>query len=265
MPDYQYLKVESQDRVGVLTIDRPPVNALSRPLLEEISAMLDAVIANPQIKALVVTGAGEKVFAAGADIKVFAQVETVPDALEDVQNYIKLAQDVFLKLDRLALPTIAAINGTCLGGGLELALACDMRYAAEHASLGAPEINLGLIPGWGGTQRLPRIVGHSHALELILTGEPISAAQALQMGLVSQVVPGTQLLNAALDLGHKIARRSRIAITAALRAVTDGIEMPFEQGLALERQQFATTIRSEDAREGLAAFLAKRQPDFQDR
>ncbi len=264
MSDYQYLTLSIQNHVATVTLNHPPVNALSRGVLEELDACMDALAADAQIKALVITGAGERAFAAGADLKVFAQVETTQEALATVDAYIKLGQDVLLKLDMLAIPTIAAINGICLGGGMELALACDIRYAADDAVLGQPEINLGVIPGWGGTQRLPRVVGHSHALELILTGEGIPATQALQIGLVSKVVPATQVLNEAQKLASSIAARGRIATTAALRAISEGSRLPLADGLALERQQFAVTMQTADAREGLAAFLQKRPPVFRD-
>lgn len=265
MTDYQYLKLNIQDRVGTVTIDRPPVNALSRPLLEELSAMLDELGNDPAVKVLVIASAAAKVFVAGADIKVFAGVEQQPEALAAVEAYIKLGQDVFTKLATLGIPTIAAINGACLGGGLELVLACDIRYAAETATLGAPEINLGLIPGWGGTQRLPRIVGQGHAIAMILTGEPVSATQAQAIGLVNRVVAPAELLNAAQALAGTIAAKSRIAISAALSAIRGGTGVQMEQGLTLERQQFATTVTSADAREGLAAFLEKRKPVFLDK
>lgn len=265
MPEHHHFSLTVAERVGTLTLSNPPVNALSRAVLEELRVVLDEIGASNTIKALVLTGADEKAFAAGADIRVFADRDTGPDALRQIDDYIALGQQVLLKLDTLTLPVIAAINGVCLGGGLELALACDMRYAAEHAQLGAPEINLGLIPGWGATQRLPQVVGPSRALELILTGEPVSATQALQIGLVSRVVPSAELLSAAQALAHTIAGRSRVAVTAAMRAVAGSATLPLEAGLALEREEFAKTIVSDDAREGITAFLEKRRPQFKDR
>ncbi len=261
MGEYQFLKLNVQHRVGVLTIDRPPVNALNPQVLTELSAILDEIAANTEIKALVITGAGQQVFIAGADINTFAEVQT----LEDAFSYITLGQETFLKLDKLEIPTIAAINGACVGGGMELALACDIRYAADNARLGQPEIGLGIIPGWGGTQRLPRIIGQGRAIELILTGDTIPAPQALQLGLVNKVVPAAQLLRETMGLARKIAEKSRIAVGCALQAVSGGLELSLEEGLQLERQQFATMGTTEDWREGINAFLQKRRPEFKDK
>lgn len=268
MAEYQFLKLNVQFKVGVLTIDRPPVNALSSAMLQELDQILDEIVANPDVKALVITGAGQQVFIAGADINTFAEIGTITDQDEvraKADEYISMGQSVFLKLDQLEIPTIAAINGAAVGGGLELALACDIRYAADNARLGQPEIGLGIIPGWGGTQRLPRIVGESRALELILTGDTIPAPQALQIGLVNKVVPAAQLLRECQGLARKIAEKSRIATSAALRAVTGGVNETIEEGLALERKQFAVMVTSEDMREGVTAFLQKRRPAFKDK
>ncbi|MCU0491575.1 MAG: enoyl-CoA hydratase-related protein [Chloroflexaceae bacterium] len=268
MSDYQFLKLNVQFKVGVLTIDRPPVNALNADVLRELDRMLDEIAANSEIKALVVTGAGQQVFIAGADINTFAEIGALPDKAQVVQeavNYAKLGQEVFLKLDRLSIPTIAAVNGACVGGGMELAMACDIRYAADNARLGQPEIGLGIIPGWGGTQRLPRIVGEGRALELILTGDTIPAPEALRIGLVNKVVPAAQLLRECQGLARKLAEKSRVATSAALRAVTGGTTLSIEDGLALERQQFETMSLSEDMREGIGAFLQKRRPEFKDK
>jgi enoyl-CoA hydratase/carnithine racemase len=261
MADYQFLKLNVQHRVGVLTVERPPVNALSAPLLKELDQMLDEIAANIDIKALVITGAGQQVFIAGADINAFAEFTNAEDALA----YIKLGQDVFLKLDKMEIPTIAAINGACVGGGLELVLACDIRYAADNARLGFPEIGLGLMPGWGGTQRLPSVVGQGRATELILTGDTIPAPQALQMGLVNKVVPAAQLMRESQGLARKVAEKSRIAVSAALRAISGGAHLPMEEGLTLERKQFEIMSASEDIREGVTAFLQKRRPEFKDK
>lgn len=266
MSDYQHLKITTTDRVGILTLDRPPVNALSIPLLHELDRALDELLAAGVVKALVITGAGSKAFAAGADISYFdAIIAMEADARQQAaDDYIKLGQDVFLKLDRLPIPTIAAINGVSLGGGMELALACDIRYAAENARLGLPEINLGIMPGWGGTQRMAQIVGTSRALELILTGEPILAAQALEIGLVSRVLPAGELLTAAAELAAKIASKSRVAVQAALHAVTAANAPTIDAGMELERAQFQTMSLTADMREGISAFLAKRAPQFTD-
>lgn len=262
MAEYQFLKLAVQHRVGLLTIERPPVNALNAALLKELDQVFDEIAANPDIKTLVITGAGQQVFIAGADLNTFAEFK---DPMQEGIAYITLGQEVFLKLDNLPIPTIAAINGACVGGGLELAMACDIRYAADNARLGLPEIGLGLMPGWGGTQRLPRIVGPARALELILTGDTIPAPQALQMGLVNKVVPAAQLMRECQGLARKIAEKSRIATSAALRAVSEGLDLSVAEGVVVERKQFEAIIVSEDIQEGVTAFLQKRRPEFKDK
>lgn len=268
MSEYQFLKIAIQHRVATVTIERPPVNALSIPLLEELSKLLDELTENQEVKALVITGAGQQVFIAGADINIFAEIGEMGDATkmkEQADHFINLGQATYLKLDRMAIPTIVAINGACLGGGMELALACDIRIAADNARMGQPEINLGIIPGWGGTQRLPRLIGESRALELILTGDTIPAPQALQIGLVNKVVPAAQLMREAQGLARKIAEKSRLAVAASLAAVAQASELSIEEGLAFERAKFEYMTTSEDMREGVGAFLQKRKPSFKDR
>jgi len=172
---------------------------------------------------------------------------------------------VFLKIQRLGKPVIAAINGVCLGGGLELAMSCHLRVSGDRARFGQPEVNLGIIPGWGGTQRLPRLIGKGKATEWILTGEMYTAQDALRLGLVSQLVPQDQVLKAAKDLARKIAAKSAVAIGQALKAIEEGIDKPLVEGLALEAKMFTAVAQSEDSREGVKAYLEKRQPQFKDR
>lgn len=172
---------------------------------------------------------------------------------------------MFLKLQRLGKPVIAAINGVCLGGGLELAMSCHLRVTGDRARFGQPEITLGIIPGWGGTQRLPRLIGRAKAIEWILTGDLVMAQEALRLGLVNQVVPQDQVVKAAKDLARKIAAHGAVAITHALRAIEEGLDLPFEQGLAKEAAAFGKVAESDDSREGVKAFLEKRQPKFTDR
>ena len=176
-----------------------------------------------------------------------------------------LGQAVFLKIQRLGKPVIAAINGVCLGGGLELAMSCHLRISGDRARFGQPEISLGIIPGWGGTQRLPRLIGKAKATEWILTGEMVMAQEALRLGLVNQVVPQDQVLKAAKDLARKIASKGAIAITQSLRAIEDGLDLPLEAGLAQEADAFGAVAATEDSREGVKAFTEKRQPQFHDR
>ena len=176
-----------------------------------------------------------------------------------------LGQSVFLKLQRLGKPVIAAINGVCLGGGCELAMACHLRISGDRARFGQPEINLGIIPGWGGTQRLPRLIGRAKAIEWILTGDMFSAQDALRLGLVNLVVPQDQVLKAAKDLARKIAGKGAVAIRESLSAIEQGMDLSLEAGLAKEAEAFGRVAASEDSKEGVAAFLGKRQPQFKDR
>lgn len=255
------VKVVVEDRVAVVTIDHPPVNALNRQTLTELGQMAEAVTADPAVKVIVLTGGGSFAFVAGADLKEISQIGSPQEA----QALAALGQSVFLKLQRLGKPVIAAINGVCLGGGLELAMSCHLRVTGDRARFGQPEINLGIIPGWGGTQRLPRLIGRAKAIEWILTGDLVMAQEALRLGLVNQVVPQDQVVKAAKDLARKIASHGAVAITHALRAIEEGLDLPFEQGLAKEAAAFGKVAESDDSREGVKAFLEKRQPKFTDR
>ena len=249
-----------ENGVATLTLNHPPVNALTPDVLAELDAAFDALAENSDAKAVVLTGTG-RFFIAGADIKVLA---AIPSSREGKEMALR-GQAIFTKIECFEKPVIAAINGVCLGGGLELALCCHMRLVAEGARLGQPEINLGIIPGFGGTQRLSRLVGRSKALELILTGDFISASEAKALGLVSQVLPPEELLRRAQGLARKIASKSQVAVRAALRAVREGAELKLPEALLQEAQLFADLCDSEDKREGVGAFLEKRQPQFKDR
>lgn len=261
MPDRQFVKTVIEDRVAVLTIDHPPANTLSQAVLAELSDAVDEVLANPDVKATVITGAGQMAFAAGADINEFAQLGTP----ELAQAATRKVQALFDKIDCAPKPFVAAINGVALAGGLELAMACHMRIVGDRAKVGQPEINLGIIPGWGGTQRLTRLVGKAKATELILTGDSITAQEAYRLNLVNKVVPGGEVLKTAKDLAKKISQKGGLAIGAALQAIQAGLDKPLEEGLKLETEQLARLASSEDAREGAMAFLQKRQPVFRDR
>ncbi|MBI2174911.1 MAG: enoyl-CoA hydratase/isomerase family protein, partial [Candidatus Omnitrophica bacterium] len=197
----------------------------------------------------------------GADIKEVAQITSV----EAAKEMAALGQAVFLKIQRMQKPVIAAINGVCLGGGLELAMSCHLRISGDRVRFGQPEVNLGIIPGWGGTQRLPRLIGKAKAMEWILTGDMIMAQEAARLGLVNQVVPQDQVLKAAKDLARKIASKSAVAVSAAVSAMEQGIDVSIEEGLAKEAEAFSKVAASEDSKEGIKAFLEKRQPQFKDR
>ena len=257
----QHVKVTVEDRVAIVTIDHRPVNALDRQTLQELGQVMDAIAAEAVVKVVILTGGGSLAFVAGADIKEVSQLGSI----EAAKEMAALGQAVFLKVQRLGKPVIAAINGVCLGGGLELAMACHLRISGDRARFGQPEINLGIIPGWGGTQRLPRIIGKAKATEWILTGDVVMAQEALRLGLVNQVVPQDGVLKAAKDLARKIASKGAVAVAQALQAIEDGLEKPLTEGLGKEAEAFGVVAQTEDSREGVKAFLEKRQPQFRDR
>jgi enoyl-CoA hydratase/carnithine racemase len=257
----QFIKITLEDRLALLTIDRPPVNALNKATLAELSEAVEELVANPEVKVVIITGAGQNAFVAGADINEFVEIKTATESVEAARR----GQTVFSKIENASKPFIAAINGVALGGGLELAMACHLRIIGDRAKLGQPEINLGIIPGWGGSQRLPRLVGKAKAIELILTGDQITAQEAYRLNLVNKVVPGGEVLKTAKDLGKKIAQKSAVTTKAALEAITYGSALPLAEGLAHEANQFAVLFETEDMREGVAAFLQKRQPVFKDK
>jgi enoyl-CoA hydratase/carnithine racemase len=261
MTERQFVKTVIEDRVAVITIDHPPVNAFNLPTLEELSSTVDELVADPNVKAVVITGGGQIAFAAGADINEFTKIDTP----EQATRLSAQVQALFSKIECAPKPFIAAINGVALGGGLELALACHMRIIGDRAKVGLTEITLGIIPGWGGTQRLPRLVGKGKAIELILTGDTLTAQEAFRLNLVNKVVPGGEVPKTARDLAKKIAQKGAVAIGAALEAITTGLEQPVEAGLAVEAKQFGKIALSDDAREGITAFLQKRQPVFKDK
>lgn len=261
MSDRQFVKCVIEDRIALITIDHAPVNALDVQTLNELEEVVDEVVNDPNVKAAIITGGGQMAFVAGADINEFVKVTNAIEA----KRLIGLGHRVFSKISTSTTPFIAAINGVALGGGMELALACHMRIIGDRAKLGQPEINLGIIPGWGGTQRLTRIVGRAKAVELILTGDTITAQEALRLNIVNKVVPGGEVLKTAKDLAKKIAQKGSVAIHAAMDSIRLGLHMSVPDGLAFEANQVATLISTEDAREGISAFLEKRQPSFKDK
>ncbi|MGC8781440.1 MAG: enoyl-CoA hydratase-related protein [Anaerolineae bacterium] len=260
MAEYTNVKIALEDRVAILTIDHPPVNAFNRATLDDLDAALDELMANDQVKVIIITGAGEFAFVAGADINEIAAVKDAAEARE----FILKGQRLFDKIEACTKPVIAAINAVALGGGLEMAMACHIRIVADRARLGQPESNLGIIPGWGGTQRLPRIVGPAKAAELILTGDLINAQEAFRLGLANKVVPAGQVLAEAKGLARKLAAKSKLTNEAALRAIYGGLKVSLAEGLAIEAEQFGRLIGSHDTTEGVNAFLQKRQPKFTD-
>ncbi|MGQ9682631.1 MAG: enoyl-CoA hydratase-related protein [Anaerolineae bacterium] len=261
MANYQNVKVAIEERTALLTIDHPPANAFNAQTVIDLEAAFEEAQANAEVKTIIITGAGQ-FFVAGADINEIAALEG-PDHARAV---VVRGQQLFSRIEACTKPVIAAINGrVCLGGGNELAMACHIRIAEDGVRFGQPEINLGIIPGWGGTQRLTRCVGKGKAIEMILTGDMINAQEARRIGLVNSVVPVGEVVKAAKDLARKLNSKGGLAMAAALRAVHKGLEGTVEQGLLLEADEFARLCATEDMREGVNAFLQKRQPKFQDR
>ena len=252
---------EKKGAIAYVTVNRPKVlNALNTPTWTDIKAAFEAAKADPSVHGVILTGAGDKAFIAGADISELAHV----DAYE-AEESSRFGQGVLDQIEDLGKPVIAAINGFALGGGCETAMACTIRIAAEHARFGQPEVKLGLVPGGGGTQRLPRLVGKGRALQLILTGETISAQEAYRIGLVNEVVPAADLLARAEVILKQIAANAPIAVKFSLQAVNKGLETSQAEGLVLEASYFGICAATEDKKEGTSAFLEKRAPQFQGR
>jgi enoyl-CoA hydratase len=257
----EFVSTEQDGAVAIVTIDHPPVNALSAPLLEELESELSRLDGDDAVRAIVLEGAGERAFVAGADISEFPSLR---DAAAEAQESgsARGIQKLGARMDAAHTPFIAAIHGFCLGGGLELAMCCDIRIASEDAQLGQPEIKLGLIPGGGGTQRLPRLVGLGRALLLNLTGEFIDARTAYEWGLVEKVVPREELSETALGIARSIAARSPVSVAVLRELARTTRDLPLEEGLRREADGFRRCLASEDGAEGVAAFLEKREPQF---
>lgn len=255
---YRTLLYERRDAIGYVTINRPEkLNALNRQVMEELLDCFQALQKDEEVRVAILTGSGEKAFAAGADINELA-VQTPIQGKETAQ----FGQQLFNLIENLGKPVIAAINGFALGGGCEMAMACTLRIAAETARLGQPEVKIGLIPGYAGSQRLPRLVGKGRALELILTGEPVTASEAYRIGLVNRVVPPSELLAAAEKLARKIMANAPLAVKLAIEAVNHGMEMSFAEGQLLEATLFGLCCTTADMKEGTRAFLEKRPVQF---
>jgi enoyl-CoA hydratase len=258
---YEHLLVEAGGPVATITISRPAVlNALNAATLGELGRAMRAMQADSAVRVVILTGAGEKAFAAGADINELATLK--PDA---AKAHAELGQGVFDLVERLGKPVVAAVNGFALGGGCELAMACTIRLAADTAKFGQPEVKLGLTPGFAGTQRLPRLVGRGRAMELVLGGGVIDAAEAFRIGLVNRVVPAASLRDEAQALAQAWAANAPIAMRYAMEAIGHGLETSFAEGCFVEASLFGLAFATEDMREGTGAFLEKRKPAFKGR
>jgi len=258
---YQTLLYEQDTSIVQLTINRPEkYNALNRQTISDLEHAFDQIERDPQARAVILTGAGEKSFVAGADIHELAELQPL-----DARAHALRGQRLYNRIENLPKPVLAAINGFALGGGLELAMSCTLRIASDNAKLGQPEIKLGIIPGYGGTQRLPRLVGKGVALSLLLTGDPVTAAEAFRIGLVQQVVPPADLLATARQWATRILANAPLAVSLCLDTVNRGLQMPLLEALAYEASQFALTCSTEDMREGTRAFVEKRPAAFRGR
>src|SRR5256714_10528220 len=255
---YENIRVKKRDHIAIVTIDRPKVlNALNMATMTELRDAFTQLRDDPETRVVLLTGAGEKAFVAGADIAELNRNNPV-----EAKAYTHKGQAVLDLIENLGKPVIACINGYALGGGCELALACTFRITSENAKLGQPEVKLGIIAGYGGSQRLPRLVGKGPALQILLTGEPISASEALRIGLVNEVVPQAQLLARAEEIARKMIANAPLAIQYTLEAVHKGMEMPLPEGLFLEATLFSAACATEDKKEGTSAFLEKRAAAF---
>lgn len=253
----EFISWKLEDGVAIATINRPPANALCKALVAEVGELLDQVEQDENVRVVVLHGEG-RFFSAGADIKEFLTV----DSAEGFQQLAQNGQNVFERLETFAKPVIAAIHGAALGGGLELAMSCHIRYVTENAKLGLPELQLGLIPGFAGTQRLPRYVGVAKAAEMMFTSDPISGTEAVQWGLANKAFSEDELLPATFEIAKKIAKKSPIALKAAIDMLQYSKPASYFEGVQAEAASFGTVFVSEDAKEGINAFIEKREPVF---
>jgi len=260
MTERQFVKTEIRDRIAILTIDHPPANAFNGQTMADLNGAFREAHEDAAVKAIIITGAGSRFFVAGADIKELAAAGSQGKG----RAMIEFGQATFAMIEASHKPVIAAVNGVCLGGGMELFLSCHMRIISSAARMGQPEINLGIIPGWGGTQRLTRQIGVARAMEIILTGDMLDAAEAYRLGLVNKVVEPDKVLDEALALAAKIVSKGGLAIGASVKAIHEGLHMPLADGLKLEVDEMVALLGSNDAREGFSAFVEKRAPKFGD-
>lgn len=250
--------MEREESILWIVINRPHrLNAFNSVLLEELADMLDIAEKDPSVKCVVIAGEGDRAFSAGADITMFPKATPVK-----AEEFSRIGQEVFARIEKMSKPVIASINGFALGGGLELALACDFRVAAEHAELGSPEITLGLIPGWGGTQRLVRTVGLAQAKEMVMLGNKLKAEEALKIGLVNRVVHFDKLTSEVRELAKKLSEGPPIALKYAKHALNFGTQVPLEVGLRLESGLMGLTFSTDDLKEGVEAFMSRRKAEF---
>jgi enoyl-CoA hydratase/carnithine racemase len=252
---FETITLAREESFALITLSRPPANAISEPLITEVNAALNSVQTDDSVRAVIITGAGEKIFCGGADLgSAFSG--------GDVEQFIRFGNSVMRKIERFPKPVIAAINGHAMGGGMEIAMACHLRLMKETARMGQTESNLGIIPGYGGTQRLPRLIGRTKALEFLLLGTQVPAQECLDLGLVNRLCKEGETVNDAKALARLLGKRAPLAMAAIIKAVDEGLEAPMAKSIDIEIEQFLPTLRSEDASEGIQAFFAKREPQF---
>jgi len=260
--DFKNLLFEIQDGVAIVVFNRPKaMNALNTETFQELGRIIDHIKENDEISAVLFTGAGDKAFVAGADLAEINKKKCITDVME----FIELGHDTFRAIELMRKPVIAAVNGLALGGGTELAVSCDMRFASENAMFGTPEINLGLIPGWGGTQRVARLVGVGLAKEIVMSGEPITAKRAYEIGLVNRVLSPEELLPKTKEYAKKLGAKPGFAMKMAKYAINFGYDLPLDNARRLEIQCACQCFGTEDLKEGVSAFLEKRKPAFKGR
>jgi enoyl-CoA hydratase/carnithine racemase len=252
---FETLSLEREESFAVITLNRPPANAISEQLVRDLAAALTSVETDDGVRAVIITGAGERIFCAGADLgSAFSG--------GDMRDFIRFGNGVLRKIERFPKPVIAAMNGHALGGGCEIAMACHLRLLKETARMGQTETNLGIIPGFGGTQRMPRLIGRTKALEFMLLGTQVPAAECLALGLVNRLTKEGETLAEAKMLARALAKRPPVATRVLIEAVDDGLDAPIDQALEIETRAFLQTLRTEDAAEGIQAFFARREPEF---
>lgn len=252
---YETLMVTREERFAVITLDRPPANAISEQLMRDLAAALSELEPDLEVRAIIITGAGDRIFCAGADLGSALQGG-------DVAEFIRFGNGVLRRLERYPKPVVAAMNGHALGGGCEIAMACHLRVLKETARMGQTESNLGIIPGYGGTQRLPRLVGRGLALEHLILGTQIPAAECLRIGLVNRLAREGEVLDEARSLARELSKRPPVATRLLIESVDDGLAAPIDQALEIETRAFLQTLRTADAAEGIQAFFQKRPAEF---
>lgn len=253
--------LKKEEGIGFITINRPQnLNALDRPTVEALAEYIERAAADDEIKVIILTGAGDKAFVAGGDIAFMQEMTPV-----EARHFARFGQGVLRKLESMPKPVIAAINGFCLGGGCELAMACDFSIASDRARFGQPEVGLGVTPGFGGTQRLPRLIGLGRARQLLYTGDTIGAEEARRMGLVNEVVPADELMDYVTKIARRIIAKGQMAVRFSKAAVNNGVQTDIDRAMIIEADIFALCFSTEDQQEGMKAFIEKRKPCFQEK